>query len=146
MTRATLAPMSPARMVAALAAALCFGSIVASLADTGEPSPSAVVSAIVAIAGALAIAALLTVPVVAVQALRRGSSARPSRRVLATALVAGGLVTFPVYTNFYDDASLAAQGGGVGYCGGILPLAQVVRNSVADEPYGRIYYFASCDD
>jgi hypothetical protein len=26
---------------------------------------------------------------------------------------------------------------------GVLPLAQVVHNSVADEPYARIYSFAS---
>ena len=61
------------------------------------------------------------------------------------AVVAGGLATFPVYIHFYDDASLAAVGGGVGACHGILPLSQVVRKSV-DEPYGELYHFAACDE
>jgi hypothetical protein len=37
-------------------------------------------------------------------------------------------------------------GGGVGYCGGIVPLSQIVLYSLAEEPYARVYYFASCDD
>ena len=34
----------------------------------------------------------------------------------------------------------------MGYCGGMLPLAQVVHNRIADEPYGRVYYSASGDE
>ena len=70
----------------------------------------------------------------------------PSRGALAAALVAGGLATFPVYTDFYTDASLAAEGGGVGACSGILPLAQLVHNGLAGEPYAELYYFAACND
>jgi hypothetical protein len=43
--------------------------------------------------------------------------------VIAPALAAGGLATFPVYSSFYSDANWAAEGGRVGYCDGILPLA-----------------------
>ena len=103
------------------------------------------VAAVVSLVAALAIAALLVAPVVAVRAFG-GRPARPPNGVIAAALVAGGLVTFPVCSNFYESARAAAEGGGVGYCGGVLPLSQVVHNRVADEPYGRLYYFAGCDD
>ena len=131
-------------MVAALAVALCFGAIVASFAGDA-PGGFVVFAAVGSLLAALAIASLLIVPVVAVRALR-GRPARPPNGIIAAALVAGGLVTFPVYSNFYEDASLAAEGGGVGYCGGVLPLSQVVHYSFADEPYARLYYFAGCDD
>ena len=126
-------------MVAVLALALCSGAIVASLA-AGTPGGFFVVATVVSLVAALAIAALLVLPVVAVR------RTRPANGIIAAALIAGGLVTFPVSTNFYEDASLAAEGGGVGYCGGVLPLSQVVHNGVADEPYARLYYFAGCDD
>ena len=142
----TLDAISPGRMVAALVVALSFGAIVASLAGDGEPAGYAVLIAVLACVTAVAIAAVLLVPVVAARALQRRSPARPPGRVVAAALVVGGLIVLPVYSNFYDDAEFAAVGGGVGYCGGILPLAQVVHNSIADEPYGAVYYSASCDD
>jgi hypothetical protein len=62
------------------------------------------------------------------------------------ALAIGGLVVFPVYTNFDSDADAAAEGGGVGYCAGLLPLAGVVRNAFTDEPVGELCYSAGCDD
>ena len=127
-------------MVAALAVALCFGAVVAVLADSGEPAAVALWAWVGSIVVALAIAALIILPVAVV---RRG---RPPDGVIAAALVAGGLFTFPVYSNFYEDAGLAREGGGVGYCGGVVPLSQVVHYSFAEEPYARFYYFASCDD
>jgi hypothetical protein len=131
-------------MVAALAGALCFGAVVATFA--AQKSALLVVWATLGgLVGALAIAALLTLAIVAVQALagrRRG----PSRGVIAGALVFGGLVMFPVHQHFYDDAESAAVGGSVGRCSGVLTLAQVVRNSIKDEVYGEISYIASCED
>jgi hypothetical protein len=137
--------MSVGRMVAVLAVALSFGAIVAVLADSGEPAAVALWAAVGSLVAALAIAALLT-GLVAIVRVLLGSPARPPNGMIAAALVVGGLVTFPVYSNFYEDASLAAVGGGVGYCGGVVPLSQVAYYSVADEPYARVYYFASCDD
>jgi hypothetical protein len=58
------------------------------------------------------------------------------------ALVAGALIVFPVHSDFYTDA----EGGSVGRCSGILPLSQLAYHRVADETYGELYYFASCDD
>jgi hypothetical protein len=98
-----------------------------------------------ALIGALAIAAVLTSAIVAVQALAGGRRG-PSRGVLAGTLIAGGLVMFPVHQHFYDDAEAAAAGGSVGRCSGVLTLAQVVRNSIKDEVYGEISYIASCED
>ena len=133
-------------MVAVLAVALCFGAVVAVLADSGEPTLLAAGWATLgSLVAALAIAALLSAPVALVRVLR-GSPARPPAGVIATALVVGGLMTFPVHSNFYEDASLAAEGGGVGYCGGSLPLSQVVYHRFAEKPYARLYYFAGCDD
>jgi hypothetical protein len=133
-------------MLAALAIALLFGTIVASLAGDGETAGLAVVVVVLACLGAAVIAAALVALVAAVRGLQGRRPALPPRPVVAVALAVGGLVVFPVYSNFYDDAEFAAVGGGVGYCSGILPLAQVVHNAVADEPYARIYYSASCQD
>jgi len=131
-------------MVAALAGALCFGAIVATFA--AQKSALLVLWATVGgLVGALAIAAMLIVAIVAGQALagrRRG----PSRGVIAGALIVGGLVMFPVHQHFYDDAEAAAVGGPTGRCSGVLTLAQVVRNSIKDEVYGEISYIASCED
>jgi hypothetical protein len=138
--------MSPGRMVATLPAVLACGAVVAVLVNPDAEAMFAPFAFVLSSIAALAIAAVLLMPVVVVRALTGIRPAWPSGRALATALVAGGLVTFPVYSHFYADASLAAVGSGVGSCNGILPLAQVVRNSVADEPYGEFYYFASCDD
>jgi hypothetical protein len=132
-------------MVAALAAALAFGMVVATLEEPNKAA-GAVYAFVAGWLVALAIAALLLAPVVAVRAARGVRPPWPSRGALAAALVAGGLVMFPEYTDFYIDASLAAEGGGVGACTGILPLAQLVHDSIADEPYAELYYFASCND
>jgi hypothetical protein len=133
-------------MVAALAVALSFGAIVASLAGDGEAAGYAVLVAVIASVTAVVIAAVLIAPVVAVRALQRRSPVRPPGRVLAAALVAGGLIVFPAYSNFYTDAHSAAEGGGVGYCAGIVPLAQVAYSRIADESHSDVYYSASCDD
>jgi hypothetical protein len=133
--------MSPGRVVAALAAVLACGAVVAVLEDPNADAGFAVFAFVLSWLAALVIAAVLLVPVVVVRRI-----GRPSAGALAAALVAGGLVTFPVYAHFYEDASLAAEGGGVGACHGILPLAQLVRYGVADETYGGLYYFASCND
>jgi len=133
-------------MVAALAIALSIGAIVASLVGDGEAAGFAVLAAVVAWVTAVVIAAVLIGPVVAVRVLQRRSRVRPPGRVLAAALVVGGLIVFPVYSNFYDDAHWAAVGGGVGYCSGIVPLAQVAHNRIADEPYSAVYYSAGCQD
>jgi len=94
--------MSLGRMVAALAIALSYGAAVASLAGDGEPAGYAVLVAVLTCVTAVAIAALLIVPVVAVRALQRRSSAKPPSRV--------------------------------------------VHSRIVDDPYGRVYYSASCDD
>jgi hypothetical protein len=70
---AALDAISPGRMVAALAAARCFGAVVASLGGSGAPAGAAPVTAVVGFAGALAIAALLITPVVTVDAMRSGA-------------------------------------------------------------------------
>ena len=132
-------------MVAALAAALAFGMVVATLEEPNKAA-GAVYAFLAGWLVAMAIAAVLLVPVVAVRAARGIRPRRPGRGAVAAALVAGGLVMFPVYTDFYTEASLAAEGGGVGACTGILPLAQVAHNAIADEPYAGLYYFASCND
>ena len=127
--------------------ALACGAVVAVLIDPNAEAGFAVLAFAVSWLGALAIAALLLVPLVAVRASRGGRPPwPPSRRALVVMLVAGGLVTFPVHAHFYNDATLAAVGDGVRACHGILPLAAVVRDGVADEPYGELYYFAACDD
>jgi len=131
-------------MVAALAVALCFGAVVATFAAQ-ESALLVVWATLLGLVAALAIAAVITLAIATGQALA-GVRRAPSRGVLAGALIAGGLVMFPVHQHFYDDAAAAAVGGPVGRCSGVLTLAQVVRNSVEDEAYGEIYYVASCDD
>jgi hypothetical protein len=131
-------------MVAVLAGALCFGAVVATLA-TQATALLVLWATLGALVGALAIAAVLTLAIVAVQALagrRRG----PSRGVIAAALIFGGLVMFPVHQHFYDDAAAAAVGGPDGRCIGVLTLAQIVRNSLTEDFYGEVAYFASCED
>ena len=124
-------------MVAALAVALCFGGIVASLAQPGKEI-GVVFAMVAAFVGALAIAAIL-----ALVGLAFGA---PQSRAVATALVVGGLIVFPVHADFYTDASFAAEGGSVGRCSGILPLAQLVYYRFADETFAELFYFASCND
>jgi len=99
--------MSVGRTVAALAVALCFGGIVAALAQPGKEI--GVVFAMVA-------------------------------------AFVGGLIVFPVHAGFYTDASFEAEGGSVGRCSGILPLAQLVYYRFADETFADLFYFASCND
>jgi hypothetical protein len=133
-------------MVAALAAVLGCGAVVAVLLDPNAGAGFAAVALTVSWLGALALAAVLLLPVLVARTLRGMRPQWPGRRALAAALAVGGLVALPVHHHFYDDASLAAAGGGVGACHGILPLAQVVHDAVADEPRGELYYFASCND
>jgi hypothetical protein len=137
--------MSVGRMVAALAVALCFGAVVASLA-AATPGGFVVFAAVSSFVGAIVIAAVLTGAVVAVQALWTRSLTPPAAPVLAVALIAGGLVMYPVHMHFYQDAEAAAEGGPTGSCTGVLTLAQVLRNTIEDEAYGEISYFASCED
>jgi hypothetical protein len=127
-------------MAAALAAALACGAVVAVLMDPNAEAGFVVILFLLSFLGALVIAAAIVAPLAIVRRRRPGGAA------LAVALTAGGLVTFPVHNHFYDDASFAAEGGGVGACHGILPLAQAVRDDFAHEPYGRLYYFASCNE
>jgi hypothetical protein len=129
--------MSVGRMVAGLAAALCFGGIVAALANPGKEIGAAY-AMVAAFLAALAIAAVFTLLARAFQA--------PQTRAIAAALAVGGLIVFPVHAYFYTDARSAAEGGSIGRCSGILPLAQLVYHNVADETYGELYYFASCED
>jgi hypothetical protein len=129
--------MSVGRMVAVLAVALCFGGVVAALANPGKELGAAF-AMIAAFLAALAIAAVL---VLAARVFRA-----PQTAAIAVALVVGGLIVYPVHTHFYTDARFAAEGGSVGRCSGILPLSQLVYNNVADETYGDLYYFASCED
>ena len=124
-------------MVAALAVALCFGGIVAALAQPGKEI-GVVFAMVAAFVGALAIAAILTLVGLAFGA--------PQSRAVATALVVGGLIVFPVHAEFYTDASSAAEGGSVGRCSGILPLAQLAYHRFADETFAELFYFASCND
>ena len=124
-------------MVAVLAGALCTGGVVAALANPGKEIGAAY-AMVAALLAALAIAAVLAL-------LARAFRAPPSLAV-AVSLVVGGLIVFPVHADFYTDERSAAEGGGVGRCSGILPLSQVVHYSFAEEPYARLYYFASCDD
>ena len=81
---------------------------------------------VAAFVGALAIAAIL-----ALVGLAFGA---PQSRAVATALVVGGLIVFPVHAEFYTDASSAAEGGSVGRCSGILPT------------FAELFYFANCND
>jgi ABC-type glucose/galactose transport system permease subunit len=129
--------MSVGRMVAVLAVALCFGGVVAAVANPGKELGAAF-AMIAAILAALAIAAVLTL-------LARAFRA-PLSRAVAVALVVGGLIVFPVHAYFYTDASFEAEGGSVGRCSGILPLSQLVYYGFANETYGDLYYFASCND
>jgi hypothetical protein len=129
--------MSVGRMVAALAVALCFGGIVAALANPGKELGAAY-AMVAAFLAALAIAAVLTL-------LARAFRA-PRSRAVAMALVVGGLIVYPVHARFYEDATFEAEGGSVGRCSGILPLSQLVYHGFAEETYGELYYFASCDD
>jgi hypothetical protein len=129
--------MSVGRMVAVLAVALSFGGIVAALANQGKEIGAAY-AMIAAFLAALAIAAVL--------ALLARAFRAPQSMAVAMALAVGGLIVFPVHADFYTDARSAAEGGGVGRCSGILPLSQFVHSSFAEEPYARLYYFASCDD
>ena len=52
----------------------------------------------------------------------------------------------PRARRFYTDASFAAEGGSVGRCSGILPLAQLAYHRFADETFADLFYFASCND
>jgi hypothetical protein len=124
-------------MVAVLAVALCLGGIVAALANPGKELGAAY-AMVAAFLGALVIAAVLALVARALRA--------PQSVAVAVALVVGGLLVLPVHDDFYTDARSAAEGGGVGRCSGILPLSQFVHSSFAEEPYARLYYFASCDD
>jgi hypothetical protein len=96
--------MSPGRMVAALAAVRACGAVVAVLVDPNAEAGFAVFALVLSWLAAVAIAVVLLVPVVVVRALRGIRPTRPSDGALAAAFVVGGLVTFPVYTHFYDDA------------------------------------------
>ena len=124
-------------MVAALAVVLCIGGFVAALAQPGK-EVGAVYALVAAFVAALAIAAVLALAGVALRA--------PRGAAVAVALLAGGLIVFPVHGHFYTDEEFAAEGGSVGRCSGILPLSQFVYHRIADETYGDLYYFASCDD
>jgi hypothetical protein len=110
---------------------VCFGGIVAALANPGKEIGAAFLCA-------LAIAAVVTL-------LARAFRA-PQSRAVAVALVIGGLIVFPVHARFYEDPSFEAEGGSVGRCSGILPLSQLVYYKVADETYRDLYYFAGCED
>jgi hypothetical protein len=129
--------MSVTRMVAALAGALCFGGVVAALANPGKEIGAAY-AMVAALLAAFAIAAAITL---AARALRAPLSA-----AIPVALVVGGLIAFPVHTNFYTDAAFEAEGGSVGRCSGILPLSQLVYHGIANETYADLFYFASCND
>jgi hypothetical protein len=132
--------MSTPRMLAVLAAVLSFGALVAVLPGYGLPTGVAAPIALIAWLAAVAIAAVILAPVAVIR------RARPPRRLVAAALVFGGLLVYPVYDDFYTDAYWAAEGGGVGRCEGFVPLAEAVQNHIADSEYARVSLPMGCDD
>jgi hypothetical protein len=133
--------MPVGRMVAALAAALGLGAIVAAFASDA-PAGFAPVATVVSLLVAIVIAALLVAGVVAIRALAGRRADVPRGLVIAAALAAGGLVVFPVHSsNFYTE-----EAGEAGDCEGVLPLAQALQNRVADDAYAPVSYFAGCED
>jgi hypothetical protein len=124
-------------MVAVLAGALCFGGVVAALANPGKEIGAAY-AMVAAILAALATAVVLTLVARALRA--------PLSAAIAAALAVGGLIAFPVHAHFYTDAAFEAEGSPVGRCSGILPLSQLVYYRIANETYADMFYFASCND
>ena len=134
--------MSLGRMVAALAATLAVATLAAALAAE-ETVGLAVVMSVLALLAALAIAAVVLAPVVIVRAARGERRWQPGRRLVAVALIAGGLIVLPVYWHFYTEPGLS---GPVGRCLGIVPLGELVQTRLAGDEHAAVYYFASCDD
>ena len=95
---------------------------------------------------AVVIAGVLIAAVAAVCSLRRGRLVSPGAWWLAVALVVGAVIVFPMNDRYYPECARAVVGSQVGLCDGVLPLAELLQNRLANDRYARWYYTGGCND
>ena len=66
--------------------------------------------------------------------------------MIGVALALAALVAFPVKRSYYEERYWAERGGGVGRCGGIVPLAEAVRMDRSELQYTPLAFSFGCDD
>ncbi len=78
--------------------------------------------------------------------VRVGAARAPGLPVIGVALTLGALLAFPVHRSYYEERYWAEQGGGVGRCHGIVPLAEAVRMDRSELRYTPVAFSFGCDD